>query len=329
MEGENVRTGVTAVLPHGGNLFQEKVAGAVFVGNAFGKLAGSPQVEELGTIETPIVLTNTLAVGTAVEAVVRYTLAQPGNEGVRSVNALVGETNDGGLNDIRALPLTREHIERALREARGGGVAEGSVGAGTGTVAFGWKGGIGTSSRLLPPAEGGHALGVLVQANFGGVLVMDGVPVGKELGRHAFAPEPSPAAGRRGGDGSCIIVVATDAPLDARALKRLAARALFGLARTGASYGNGSGDYAIAFSTAMDSRFRHGATEPQPRALLPSDALDALFQAALEATEEAVLNALTGATTVSGNGRTVEAVPLDRLREILHRWLPRPSFPAR
>ena len=245
--GENVRTGVTAVLPHGGNLFQEKVAGAVFVGNAFGKLAGATQVEELGTIETPIVLTNTLAVGTAVEAIVRFTLAQPGNEGIRSVNALVGETNDGGLNDIRSLPVTREHVERAIREARSGEVAEGSVGAGTGTIAFGWKGGIGTSSRVLPAAEGGHVLGVLVQANFGGVLVMDGVPVGKELRRHAFAPAPRDAG--RGG-GSCLIVVATDAPLDAKALKRLAARALFGLARTGASYSNGSGDYAIAFSTA-------------------------------------------------------------------------------
>jgi D-aminopeptidase len=316
--GENVRTGVTAVLPHGGNLFQEKVAGAVFVGNAFGKLAGATQVEELGTIETPIVLTNTLAVGTAVEAIVRFTLAQPGNEATRSVNAVVGETNDGGLNDIRSLPVTREHVERAIREARSGEVAEGSVGAGTGTVAFGWKGGIGTSSRVLPAAEGGHVLGVLVQANFGGVLAMDGVPVGKELGRHDFARGPGDAG--RAGAGSCLIVMATDAPLDAKALKRLAARALFGLARTGASFSNGSGDYSIAFSTAMDARFRHGATEPRSRTTVPTDALDSLFEAALESTEEAVLNALIRATTVTGMGRTAEAIPLQRLREVLRKY---------
>ena len=318
MLGENVRTGVTAVLPHGGNLFQEKVAGAVFVGNAFGKLAGATQVEELGTIETPIVLTNTLAVGTAVEAIVRFTLAQPGNEGIRSVNALVGETNDGGLNDIRSLPVTREHVEQAIRKARSGEVAEGSVGAGTGTIAFGWKGGIGTSSRVLPSAARGFVLGVLVQANFGGVLAMDGAPVGKELNRHDFARVPG-NAGRPGG-GSCLIVVATDAPLDAKALKRLAARALFGLARTGASFSNGSGDYAIAFSTAQDVRFRHGSAEPRARTTLPTDALDEIFEAALEATEEAVLNALIRATTVTGMGRTAEAIPIERLREVLRKY---------
>ena len=318
IEGETVRTGVTAILPHGGNLFQEKVAGAVFVGNAFGKLAGSPQVEELGTIETPIVLTNTLAVGTAVEAVVRYTLAQPGNETVRSVNALVGETNDGwGLNDIRSLPVTRDHVLAAIRDAHEGRVAEGSVGAGTGTEAFGWKGGIGTSSRVVD--GGAHTVGVLVQANFGGVLVMDGVPVGKELGRHAFARA---GAGGRGGDGSCLIVVATDAPLDAKALKRVAARAIFGLARTGSSYSNGSGDYAIAFSTASDARFRHGDEAPRPRAFLPTDALDSVFEATLEATEEAVYNALLQATTVTGNGHTAEAIPIGRLREILRKYRP-------
>ena len=313
----------------------------MFVGNAFGKLAGSTQVEELGTIETPIVLTNTLAVGTAVEAVVRFTIAQPGNENVRSVNALVGETNDGwGLNDIRSLPVTVEHVQRAIRDARAGPVDEGSVGAGTGTEAFGWKGGIGTASRRLPA---GHLLGVLVQANFGGVLSMDGVPVGKELGRHAFAPRADrteagglslatttvPRAGlehgpppgpKRGGDGSCIIVVATDAPLEAKALKRLAARALFGLARTGSSYSNGSGDFVIAFSTSPAARFRHGAQEATPRALLPTDALDALFEAALESTEEAVYNALLRATTMTGSGHTTEALPIDRLREILRRY---------
>ena len=311
IEGDGVRTGVTAILPHGGNLFQEKVAGAVFVGNAFGKLAGSTQVEELGTIETPIVLTNTLAVGTAVEAVVRHTHAQPGNEKVRSVNALVGETNDGGLNDIRALPVTREQLLRAIQGAQEGPVAEGSVGAGTGTQAFGWKGGIGTSSRVVD--GGAHTVGVLVQANFGGVLSMDGVPVGKELGRHDFA---------RTGAGSCLIVVATDAPMDAKALKRVAARAIYGLARTGSSFSNGSGDFAIAFSTATDARFRHDDETSRPRALVPTDALDALFEATLEATEEAVLNALLQATTVTGNGHTAEAIPIDRLRATMRKYRP-------
>jgi len=306
VEGDSVRTGVTTVWPHGGNLFQEKVPGAVFVGNAFGKLAGSTQVRELGTIETPIVLGNTLAVGTAVEAVVAWTLVQPGNEAVRSVNALVGETNDGGLNDIRSLPVRRDHVVTAIRTATAGPVAEGSVGAGTGTEAFGWKGGIGTASRRLPERFGGHTLGVLVQANFGGVLTMDGVPVGRELGRHAFDT-----------DGSCMIVVATDAPLAATDLERLAARALFGLARTGSSFSNGSGDYAIAFSTAEGLRVRHGERLPRPRTLLPTDGLSPLFQASLEATEEAVLNALLRATTVTGSGRTVEAIPLDRLRAAL------------
>ena len=320
VEGDTVRTGVTAVLPHGGNLFQEKVPGAVFVGNAFGKLAGSTQVRELGTIETPIVLTSTLAVGTAVEAVVDWTLARPGNEAVRSVNALVGETNDGELNDIRSRPVRREHVLAAIRSAAEGPVAEGTVGAGTGTTAFGWKGGIGTASRRLPTRFGGHTLGVLVQANFGGVLAMDGVPVGRELGRYAFGPSDARAAAASPGDradGSCMIVVATDAPLSPRDLERLAARALFGLARTGSSFSNGSGDYAIAFSTARDLRRHHGDEAPRGRPELPTDALSPLFQAALEATEEAVLNALLRATTVTGSGRTVEAIPLDRLRAVL------------
>ena len=321
--GDSVRTGVTAVLPHGGNLFQEKVPGAVFVGNAFGKLAGSTQVRELGTIETPIVLTNTLAVGTAVAAVVEWTLAGLGNEAVRSVNALVGETNDGSFNDIRSLPVRREHVVAAIRSATEGPVAEGSVGAGTGTVAFGWKGGIGTASRRLPERFGGHTLGVLVQANFGGVLAMDGVPVGRELGRYAFGPEEGRADASRPSaraDGSCLIVVATDAPLAARDLERLAARALFGLARTGSSFSNGSGDYSIAFSTAEGLRVRHGEEAPRARTLLPTDGLSPLFQAALEATEEAVLNALLRATTVTGSSRTVEALPIDRLRAVLARY---------
>jgi D-aminopeptidase len=327
IEGETIRTGVTAIVPHGGNLFQEKVAGAVFVGNAFGKLAGSTQVEELGTIETPIVLTNTLSVGTAVEAVVAHTLRAKGNESVRSVNALVGETNDGGLNDIRGQHVRREHVWAAIDGAKDGPVAEGCVGAGTGTTGFGWKGGIGTSSRVLPARLGGYRLGVLVQTNFGGVLTIGGAPVGKELGRYEFHPD---STGRRAtmearsapveqSGGSCMIVVATDAPLDARDLKRLAARALFGLARTGSSYSHGSGDYAISFSTSPEMRFRFGETRPTSRRILPTDAVSPLFQAALEATEEAVYNALFQATTTTGSGRTLEAIPIESVRAILKR----------
>ena len=314
IEGDAVRTGVTAILPHAGNLFQEKVAGAVFVGNAFGKLAGSTQVEELGTIETPIVLTNTLAVGTAVEAVVRFMLEVPGNADARSVNALVGETNDGALNDIRSLPVRAEHVTAAIRNAKDGPVAEGSVGAGTGTLAFGFKGGIGTASRRLPDRFGGYMLGVLVQANYGGVLSMDGVPVGRDWGQHAFSSDSSSAGG------SCMIVVATDAPLDASALKRLAARAVFGLARTGSSYSNGSGDYAIAFTTSADQRSRQGETSARSKTVLPTEALSPLFEAALETTEEAVYNALLQATSVTSRGRTVEALPLERLRATLAKY---------
>jgi D-aminopeptidase len=323
VEGDRIRTGVTAILPHGGNLFQEKVGGAVFVGNAFGKLAGATQVEELGTIETPVVLTNTLAVGTAMEAVVAWTLAQEGNQDVRSVNALVGETNDGwALNDIRSLPVKAEHVLAAIRAASGGAVAEGSVGAGTGTVCFGWKGGIGTASRVLPTAYGGHTLGVLVQTNFGGVLTIDGAPVGRELGRHDFAPAPGRLGDARSSpaSGSCMIVVATDAPLAARDLERLAARAVFGLARTGSSFSNGSGDYAVAFSTSRECRTRHGETEARPRSTLPTDALSPLFETALEATEEAVYNSLFQATSTTTRGQTVEALPIERVREILRKY---------
>ncbi len=312
IEGEHIRTGVTAILPHGGNLFQDKVAGAVFVGNAFGKLVGSTQVNELGTIETPIVLTNTLSVGAAIAGVVAYTLALPGNEQVFSVNALVGETNDSALNDIRGMHVKREHVIEAIRKATDGAVAEGSVGAGTGTVCFGWKGGIGTSSRKLPERYGNYTLGVLVQTNFGGVLTMGGAPVGKELKRYAYSPGS--------GDGSCMIVVATDAPLDARDLNRLAARALFGLARTGSSYSNGSGDFAIAFSTAPEMRSRFGEAQARTRTILPPDATSPLFQAALEATEEAVYNSLLQATTMRSRNRTVEALPLNRVREILKKY---------
>ena len=315
-EGDAVRTGVTAVLPHSGNLFQEKVAGAVFIGNAFGKLTGSPQVTELGTIETPIVLTNTLSVGVAIDAVVRYTVGQAGNEQVRSVNALVGETNDGGLNDIRGFHVTRQHVLEAIANARAGPVAEGSVGAGTGTRLYGWKGGIGTSSRVLP---GGYVVGVLAQTNFGGYLTIAGVPIFRLLPPPQSASVPSPGSGSAPGpgDGSCMLVVATDAPLDARDLGRLAARAVFGLGRTGSSFSNGSGDFAIAFSTSPEMRSRFGETVPRARRLLPTDSVSPLFQAALEATEEAVYNSLFRATTVRSRFGVAEAIPIERVRALL------------
>ena len=342
IEGDRVRTGVTAIVPHGGNVFQDKVAGAVFVGNAFGKLAGSTQVNELGTIETPIVLTNTLSVGIAMDAVVRYTIAQGGNEQVRSVNALVGETNDGGLNDIRGLHVTREHVLEAIRSAKTGAVAEGTVGAGAGTVCYGWKGGIGTSSRKLASDRGGYMVGVLVQTNFGGNLTIGGVPIYKSLqppNRPSASARPEPfdsplilslskgerlaqdrrVEGQAPGDGSCMLVVATDAPLDARDLRRLAARAVFGLGRTGSSYSNGSGDFAIAFSTSPEMRSRFDETAARARMVLPTDATSPLFEAALEATEEAVYNSLFQATTVRSAIGTAEAIPIERVRELLGR----------
>ncbi len=315
VEGDSVRTGVTAIVPHGGNVFQDKVAGSVFVGNAFGKLAGSTQVNELGTIETPIVLTNTLSVGVAIDALVSYTLAQQGNEQVRSVNALVGETNDGGLNDIRGLHVRTDHVLDAIRTARGGAVAEGAVGAGTGTINYGWKGGIGTASRVVRArqAEGERpfVVGVLAQTNFGGNLTIAGVPIFKSL-------QPP---GRRGdnADGSCMLVVATDAPIDARDLHRLAARAVFGLARTGSAYSNGSGDFAIAFTTSPELRSRFNDMAARARQLLPPDAMSPLFEAALEATEEAVDNALFQATTVTSRFGSAAAIPIDRVKELLKR----------
>jgi D-aminopeptidase len=303
--GDTVRTGVTAVVPHGGNLFQEKVAGAVHVFNAFGKLVGATQVDELGQIETPILLTNTLGVWDAAAALADWMLALPGNESVRSINPVVGETNDGWLSDIRGRHVKAEHVRQALATAAAGPVAEGSVGAGAGTVAFGWKGGIGTSSRRLPDGRGGATVGVLVQTNFGGTLTVDGVPVWREL---------TPPAGKADAGGSCMIVVATDAPLDARQLARLAARAPHGMARTGGSGSHGSGDYVIAFSTTRRPAAA-GALLP-----FPEDDLDPLFQAVIEATEEAILNSLLAATTVRGrDGRLAEAIPVDRLREILRR----------
>lgn len=294
VRGDTIRTGVTVVLPPGDNAFRDKVPGAVYVGNAFGKLMGSTQVEELGEIETPVALTSTLNVARVADSLIDYMLALPGNEQVRSINPLVAETNDGFLNDIRGRHVGRAEVFQAIQEARGGAVEEGAVGAGTGTVAFGWKGGIGTASRK----SGAYTVGVLVQTNFGGSLMMNGAPVGLEL--RAAAPNS--------GNGSCVMLVATDAPVDARNLRRMAARTMFGLARTGSSGANGSGDYGIAFTTART-----------PGRLLTNDQASALFLAVIEATEEAIYNSLLRAVTTTANGHTVEALPIDRTVEILRK----------
>ncbi|MGK7868686.1 P1 family peptidase [Falsiroseomonas sp. E2-1-a20] len=311
IQGEATRTGVTAILPHPGNPYASRVPAGLFAMNGFGKMAGVTQVQELGELETPILLTNTLAVGRAVEALVDWTLAQPGSESVRSVNAVVGETNDGRLNDIRARGVTADHMRQALEIATDGPVAEGSVGAGTGTMAFGWKGGIGTASRLLPAALGGWTVGALVQANYGGALLMDGLALGRLLRKYDLAEH---AAEQADADGSVMVVVATDAPLSDRNLQRLARRAMAGIARTGAAFSDGSGDYALAFATHADVR-----RTPQRGAVAdwPNDRMSALFVAAAEATEEAVLNALCCATTISSrlDGRRVtgQALPLDQV----------------
>jgi D-aminopeptidase len=314
-EGSRIRTGVTAILPHGGNLFEDKVPAAIFVGNGFGKLMGVTQVRELGELETPILLTCTLCVPRAADALIGWVL--DANPTARSVNALVGETNDGFLNDIRARSVGSEHVLAALSSASGGPVQEGSVGAGTGTVAFGWKGGIGTSSRRLPASLGGYTVGVLVQSNYGGVLQVLGAPVGVELGQYFLRSELD----RGDADGSIMIVVATDAPLDARNLERLAQRAILGLARTGSPMTNGSGDYVIAFSTAESVRRtpgRRGALHQIE--ILPNDRTSPLFQAVVEATEEAILNSLFRATTETGDRGTIEALPLERTLEVLRRY---------
>jgi D-aminopeptidase len=341
IRGDNIRTGVTAILPHAGNLFREKVPGAIFVGNGFGKLTGSTQVNELGEIETPILLTSTLSVPRVADALLDYMLALPGNEAVQSVNPIVAETNDGYLNDIRGRHITRDDVLNAIKNAKGGAVDEGSVGAGTGTVAFGFKGGIGTSSRKLPAALGAHTVGVLVQTNFGGVLTINGAPVGRELDQYYLREE---LRGRNSGpcrvddkpnlkdaglcreeaDGSIIMVIATDAPVDARQLKRMAARAMMGLARTGAAGSNGSGDYAIAFSTSPEVRIQtlsdaSSRNVPRNTKVLSNDAMSPLFLAVIEATEEAIYNSLFRATTTTGRGHTVEALPLDRTIEILRK----------
>ena len=333
IRGDDIRTGVTAILPHASNLFQEKVPGAIFVGNGFGKLAGSTQVEEMGNIETPILLTSTTSVPRVADAVISYMLALPGNEKVLSINPVVGETNDGQLNDIRGRHISPDDVFAAIKNANPGPVEEGAVGAGTGTTAFGWKGGIGTSSRHVPATLGGYTVGVLVQTNFGGVLTVAGAPVGQELGQYYLRKELSQSGngtgvgegereGKKGNkesaDGSCMMVVATDAPLDARSLKRLAARALLGMARTGSSASNGSGDYVIAFSTAQQLRIHaDNKSITQGAEVLTNDAMSPLFEAVIEATEEAIYNSMLKATTVTGNGHTFEALPIDKTVEIL------------
>jgi D-aminopeptidase len=317
VQGDNVRTGVTAILPHGGNAFTDRVPAALHVGNGFGKITGATQLHELGELETPLLLTCTLCVWKAADAMVDWMLGLPGMGNVRSINPVVAETNDGTLNDIRARPITAEQVRAALASASDGPVAEGSVGAGTGTVAFGWKGGIGTSSRLLPQSLGGWTVGVLVQTNFGGVLQVLGAPVGKELGQYAFQRDAQ-SPGERG-DGSCVMVIATDAPLSDRNLERLAARAIMGLARTGSSASNGSGDYALAFSTNEKVRRAANATRLTTEELA-NEQMSGLFEAAVEATEEAIYNSLFEATTTTGNGHTVQAIPLDRVREVLAKY---------
>lgn len=317
IEGDSIRTGVTAILPHSGNLFQQKVPGAVYVGNGFGKLAGSTQVEELGTIETPIILTNTLSVPTAANGLIKYMLELDENESVGSVNPLVGETNDGYLNDIRGLHVSENDVRQAIASASGGSVQQGNVGAGTGTIAFGFKGGIGTSSRKLPANAGGYSVGVLVQTNFGGVLNIAGVPIGKELGKYYMSDilNESP-------DGSCMIVVATDAPLNSRNLKRLAKRAMLGLAKTGGIASNGSGDYVIAFSTAESVRVPYRSDQMTREAnVLRNSAMSPLFMAVNEATEEAIINSLFHAETMTGrDGHTIQALPINEVSKIMKKY---------
>jgi D-aminopeptidase len=315
--GDSIRTGVTAVIPHSGNIFQEKVPAAVYIGNGFGKLSGSTQINELGNLETPIILTNTLSVATAMNAVIRYTLDMKGNEQVQSVNAVVGETNDGYLNDIRGQAVKIDNVIYAIENAREDNTEEGNVGAGTGTVSFGFKGGIGTSSRILPENLGGYTIGVLVQTNFGGVLQIAGVPVGKELKKFSFSNELLNNV-----DGSCMIVVATNAPLDNRNLARLAKRAFMGLAKTGGIASNGSGDYVIAFSTAPVMRIPHKINSKlQKQEVVPNDLMSPLFMAAIEATEEAILNSLFIAETTTGyKNHSIEALPLKKVIEILKQY---------
>lgn len=317
IKGDSVRTGVTAILPHDGNIFQQKVPAAIYIGNGFGKLAGVTQVQELGNLETPVILTNTLSVATAMNAVIDHTLKQKGNENVRSVNAVVGETNDGWvLNNIRGRHVQQQHILNAIIQAAAGKVTEGNVGAGTGTIAFGFKGGIGTSSRKVPDGSGGYTIGVLVQTNFGGVLQIDGVPVGEELKQFYLQDKINNKI-----DGSCMIIVATDAPLDSRNLERLAKRAFMGLAKTGGIAHNGSGDYVIAFSTDPSLRISHdAASSKQTVSLLTNDSVSPLFMAVIEATEEAIINSLFAARTTTANGKTIEGLPIEKVIDILKKY---------
>jgi D-aminopeptidase len=310
IEGENIRTGITAILPHDGNLFKNKVPAAVFVGNGFGKLAGSTQIKELGTLESPVILTNTLSVAAGMEGIIQYTLSLPGNEKVKSVNAVVGETNDSYLNDIRGMHIKSADVIQAIKNATMGPIEEGNVGAGTGTVCFGWKGGIGSASRKLPESLGGYTVGVLVQTNFGGNLQIAGMPAGKILGKYSFQDDLKNA------DGSCMIVVATDAPLLERNLERMAQRAMMGLAKTGGIASNGSGDYVIAFSTAEKLRQDHQSKKLalDTFAVLNNNDMSPLFLATIEATEEAIINSLFAAENMKGvDGNMVEKIPVDRV----------------
>lgn len=314
IKGDSVRTGVTAILPYNGNIFQNKVPAAIYVGNGFGKLSGVTQVKELGNLEAPVVLTNTLNVAVAMEAVIDFTLQQKNNNNVQSVNAVVGETNDGYLNDIRGRHVKRQDVLNAIQSAATGTVAEGNVGAGTGTVCFGFKGGIGTASRKLPASVGGYTVGVLVQTNFGGVLQVDGVPIGKQLKKFYLSDKLNDPA-----DGSCMIVVATDAPLDSRNLERLAKRAFMGLAKTGGIASNGSGDYVIAFSVDSTLRVPHNEVSSLRQTnILNNEAVTPLFMAAIEATEEAIINSLFAAKDMKGrNGNTITALPVQQVIEIM------------
>lgn len=316
--GDSIRTGVTAILPHDQNIFQHKVPAAIYVGNGFGKLAGYTQVEELGNIETPIILTNTLSVAQGLEGLIDYTLSFPENKNVRSVNGIVGETNDGSLNDIQGRHVKKEHVVQAINNAKEGKVVEGSVGAGTGTICFGFKGGIGTASRVLPKELGGYTVGALVQSNFGGVLQIDGAPVGEELGQYAYKNAIEGSV-----DGSCMMVIATDAPLDARNLKRLAKRAIMGLAKTGGIASNGSGDYVIAFSTNESVRIPYESDKwTDSFTLLRNDNMSPLFMAAIEATEEAIINSLFAATSVgrTRNGEEVKSLPVESVIELMKKY---------
>lgn len=317
IEGRDIRTGVTAILPHAKNMFVEKVPAAIYVGNGFGKLMGISQVQELGNIETPILLTNTLNVPIVANALIDYMLALPENETVRSVNPIVGETNDGYLNDVRGRHVQKVHVYKAIENAASGPVEEGNVGAGAGTICFGFKGGIGTSSRVLPQSLGGYTVGVLVQSNFGGVLQIDGVPVGKELDKFYLKDKLNTSA-----DGSCMIVIATDAPLASRNLERIAKRAMLGVAKTGGIASNGSGDYVIAFSTAEENRIDvESNTGILDRKVLSNNAMSPLFMAVIEATEEAIINSLLQATSMTGyEDHEVESIPIDQLKAILKKY---------